>query len=148
MLYYHADLLDREDGEEEYRPTEESEAEAMRLLELEPTEPDSRAADEHAQGAGGTGTEGAGGAGGDNATCSNAASAALQEPGTGKKSFGSGTVLVNTKKRDRSPTGSEDMQSSRGSRCDSTSSFSSFSYRQKSACLLCTTQLRIKEIAP
>jgi hypothetical protein len=142
MLYYHADILDREDGEEEYRPTEESEAEAMRLLELEPTEPDSRAADEHAQGAGGTGTDGAGGAdgarvapsaGGDNATCSNAASAALQEPGTGKKSFGSGTVLVNTKKRDRSPTGSEDMQSSRGSRRDSNSSFSSFSYRQKSS---------------
>ncbi len=154
ILYYHADLLDREDGEEEYRLTEESEAEAMRLLELEPTEPDNRATVEHAQGTGGTGTDGAGGdasaggaggagvapsaggninAGGNNAASSNAAAAAPQEPGTGEKSLGSGTNLVNSKKRDRSPTESEDMQSSRGSRPDSTSSFSSFSYRQKSS---------------
>jgi hypothetical protein len=148
ILYYHADLLDREDGEEEYRPTEESEAEAMRLLELEPTDPDSGATAELAQGAGGSGTEGAssgasaGGAGGaerpptaggNNAASNNAASAAPQDPETGKKSYVSDNALVNRKKRDRSPTESEDMQSSRGSRRDSVSSFSSFSYRQKSS---------------
>ena len=144
IIYYHSDLLDREDGEEDYRPTEESEAEAMRLLELEPTEPDNRATGEHEQGAGGAGMSGAGGdasaggaggagvaptAGGNNAASSNVASAAHQEPGTGKKS----SDIVNRKKRDRSPTESEDMHSSRGSRRDSGSSFSSFSYRQKSS---------------
>ena len=144
IIYYHSDLLDREDGEEDYRPTEESEAEAMRLLELEPTEPDNRATGEHEQGAGGAGMSGAGGdasaggaggagvaptAGGNNAASSNVASAAHQEPGTGKKS----SDIVNRKKRDRSPSESEDMISSRGSRRDSGSSFSSFSYRQKSS---------------
>ena len=147
IIYYHSDLLDREDREEDYRPTEESEAEAMRLLELEPTESDNRATGEHEQGAGGAGgagmsgasgdasVGGAGGAevaptaGGNNAASSNVASAAHQEPGTGKKS----SELVNRKKRDRSPSESEDMISSRGSRRDSGSSFSSFPYRQKSS---------------
>jgi len=147
IIYYHSDLLDREDGEEDYRPTEESEAEAMRLLELEPTEPDNRATGEHEQGAGGAGMSGASGdasaggaggaggagvaptAGGNTAASSNVALAAHQEPGTGKKS----SDIVNRKKRDRSPTESEDMHSSRGSRRDSGSSFSSFSYRQKSS---------------
>jgi hypothetical protein len=146
ILYSHADLLDREEGEEDYRPTEESEAEAMRLLELEPTDHDDRQAEKNAE-AGGAGTnrasdnavagetsgaEPAPPASGGGAASSNAASAAPRDSGSGKKILGSGSSVVNSKKRDRSPTDSEDLQSSRSSRRGSTSSFSSLSYRQKS----------------
>ncbi len=146
ILYFHADLLDREEGEEDYRPSEESEAEAMRLLELEPTDQDDRQAEKNAE-AGGAGTNTAsvnaaagetGGAGtappasGGGAASSNAASTAPRDSGSGKKTLGPGPSEVNSKKRDRSPTDSEDLQSSRSSRRGSGSSFSSLSFRQKS----------------
>jgi hypothetical protein len=69
---------------------------------------------------------------GGGAASSNAAAAAPRASGSGKKLLGPGPSEVNAKKRDRSPTDSEDLQSSRSSRRGSGSSFSSLSFRQKS----------------